>query len=154
MPSQMVSHSISPGRSNSRVGCEKCCKTNGNTVGDDAHIVPFVLFHAHKSALLHTMKIESLWKGGVFMQRCVIVYSSISVVHRARKQLKQKKVRTAVVQLPSDLGLKGCSYGLECATADCEGILAYSAEKQMPVKAVFHVTESEDGRVYTAYDLS
>ena len=90
----------------------------------------------------------------VFVEKGIVVYSSISVVHRARKLLKKKHVATHVVQLPSDLGLKGCSYGLECALEDMDGILAYSHEKNLNMKAAYKMTETESGKVYTAYDLS
>lgn len=88
------------------------------------------------------------------METCIIVYDTISVVHRAKKLLKKKKIAARVVQLPSDLGLKGCSYGIECVAADLEGVLAYTAEKQLAVKALYRVEDAEGGRVYTAYDLS
>ncbi len=93
-------------------------------------------------------------KRGEGMETCIVVYDTISVVHRAKKLLKKKKIAARVVQLPSDLGLKGCSYGIECAAADLEGVLAYSAEKQLPVKALYRVEATENGRVYSAYDLS
>jgi len=82
------------------------------------------------------------------------VYSSVSVVHRARKLLKRLGFQTQVVQLPSDLGLKGCNYGMECFWTDLEDILQYSKQNKLKVKAVFRVGETESGRVYTAYDLS
>ena len=88
------------------------------------------------------------------MEKGIVVYSSISVVHRARKLLKKKQVSTSVVQLPSDLGLQGCSYGMECSMEDMEGILAYSHEKKLKMKGVYKMEETEHGKVYTAYDLS
>ena len=88
------------------------------------------------------------------METCIVVYNTITVVHRAKKLLKKKKVDARVVQLPSDLGLKGCSYGLECNRADLDGVLAYSAERQLAVKAAFRVETTTDGKVYTAHDLS
>lgn len=88
------------------------------------------------------------------METCIVVYNTISVVHRAKKLFKKKKIAARVVQLPSDLGLKGCSYGVECALEELDGVLAYSAEKALAVKAVYRVEEAANGRVYTAYDLS
>ncbi len=88
------------------------------------------------------------------MEKGIVVYNAATVVHRAKKMLRKKKVPVRVVQLPSDLGLSGCSYGLECETEDLSGILAYSQEQALAVKAVFRVAETKNGKVYTAYDLS
>lgn len=88
------------------------------------------------------------------MEKCIVVYNSAAVVHRAKKLLKMKKVAVRVVQLPSDLGLSGCSYGMECSMTDLNGILAYSQEKGLAVKAVYRAEETKNGRVYTAHDLS
>ncbi len=88
------------------------------------------------------------------MEKGIVVYNSASVVHRAKKLLKKKRVTVRVVQLPSDLGLSGCSYGMECGLEDLDGVLAYSQEQGLTVKAVYRAADTENGRVYTAYDLS
>ena len=88
------------------------------------------------------------------MKKYVIVYSSASVVHRAKKLLKKEGVRVQVVQLPSDLGLKGCSYGLECEVHQFETVLAHAKANELAVKAAFLVEQADGGKVYTAYDLS
>ena len=99
------------------------------------------------------MKMKCFKDWGENMKKGIVVYSSISVVHRARKLMRQL-AETQVVQLPSDLGLKGCSYGLECAFADLHTILRVSKEKNLKIKAVFEASETENGRVYERYDLS
>ncbi len=88
------------------------------------------------------------------MKKCVVVYNSASVVHRAKKLLKKDNIRVQVVQLPSDLGLQGCSYGLECAPERFEEVLAHAKAHELAVKAAFDVEQTEGGKVYTAYDLS
>ncbi len=88
------------------------------------------------------------------MKKCVVVYNSASVVHRAKKLLKRDNIRVQVVQLPSDLGLQGCSYGLECDAEQLEAVVAHAKAHELAVKAVFEVEQATDGKVYTVYDLS
>lgn len=83
----------------------------------------------------------------------LIVYKSVTFVNRV-KRMVSNKYDVSVVQLPGDLGIKGCHYALKCRKEDFENIKRISEKNKIEIRAVFY-EEQEDGKTrYVRYDIS
>lgn len=71
----------------------------------------------------------------------IIIYKSVSTINRIKKMLK-KTCRLKTVQLPSNLGIKGCHYGLFVSGNDFHKVIDASKENGIEIKYIFTKTPS------------
>ena len=69
---------------------------------------------------------------------CVlVVFSSITVANKAKKLAIKNFDYASVVQLPPNLGIRGCNYCLRIKKSDYESMTEISAEHKLKIKAVY-----------------
>lgn len=76
-------------------------------------------------------------KEGDRMEYGIVVYSSITVANRAIKLAKGHISHTKIMQIPAELGIKGCSYSVKCPRNELDALLELSREHSLKIKAVF-----------------
>lgn len=79
------------------------------------------------------------------MEYIFVVFDSLSVTNRAKRLAKKASLSPVVVQLPSDLGIRGCSYGLRIKPNDYNFILNIANEYDLTIKTAF-IQKNIDGR--------
>ena len=88
------------------------------------------------------------------MEYAIVVYSSVTVANRAKKLLLTQTGYAGVIQIPAELGIKGCNYSVRCYMEDLSRLMQISHENNLKIRAVFRETTVEGQKVYEKYDLS
>ncbi len=78
-----------------------------------------------------------------------MVFSSITVANKAKKLAIKAFDYAAVVQLPPNLGIRGCNYCLRIKHSDYESMLAIATEHKLKIKAAFTEKDAGDKKEYT-----
>ncbi len=88
------------------------------------------------------------------MDYALIVFNSVSASNRAKRIAKKAVSYAAVVQLPSDLGIRGCSYALRIKRSDYDTIKSLMGEYGLEIKSEFLEKNTDSGKIYEQYDIS
>ena len=76
-------------------------------------------------------------------QTCIIVYESLSQVHRLKRHLYEGGVYVDMIRAPHSLGIKGCSFALRCSSALMPEIRRTSQALAIEIRGQF--AESANG---------
>lgn len=82
------------------------------------------------------------------MESVLIVFGSITIANKAKKLAAKAFDYAAVVQLPPNLGIRGCSYCLRIRYTDYEAMLAIAEEHKLRIKAAFKETDTGGEKEY------
>ena len=83
----------------------------------------------------------------------LIVYKSVTFVNRMKKMINDK-YPVSVVQLPGNLGIKGCHYALRCNANDLDSLIGLSERNKIAIQAVFSESDDKGAARYVKYDIS
>lgn len=84
------------------------------------------------------------------MNHALVVFGSVTVANRAKRLMEKQANYAAVVQLPPDLGIRGCSYCLRVRQGDFNKMTELAEEYGLKIKAAFLETELDGQKVYEA----
>lgn len=84
------------------------------------------------------------------MEYALIVFGSVTVANRAKKLMRRYTDFADVVQLPPDLGIRGCSYCLCIRLRDFGLMRQVADEYGLRIKAAYVEREFNGQRVYEA----
>ena len=82
------------------------------------------------------------------MDHALKVFGSVTVANRAKKLMQKQTDYAAVVQLPPDLGIRGCSYCLRIKLHDFNLMRQTAAQYGIQIKAAFAEGEIDGQKVY------
>lgn len=82
------------------------------------------------------------------MNHVLVVFGSVTVANRAKRLMEKHGGDAAVVQLPPDLGIRGCSYCLRIRQGDFNLMMELAEEFGLKIKAAFLETEMDGQKVY------
>ena len=82
------------------------------------------------------------------MDYALVVFNSVTVSNRAKKVVKKLIDYASVVQLPSSLGIRGCSYGLRIKKSDYNTVLDIAHEYELQIRAAFIEKNIDGQKVY------
>ena len=82
------------------------------------------------------------------MDYILTVFNSVTAANRAQKFLKKTAYYAAVVQLPPNLGIRGCNYCLRTKYADGAAVRELALDHGLSIRAVFAEREIKGQKVY------
>ncbi len=82
------------------------------------------------------------------MEYALIVFGSVTVANRVKKLMRKQTDSADVVQLPPDLGIRGCSYCLRIRLCDFSLMRRVADEYGLRIKAAYAEREIEGRKVY------
>lgn len=82
------------------------------------------------------------------MDYALVVFGSITAANRAKKLVKKQTDYAAVVQLPPDLGIRGCSYCLKIKLDELERCRMIAEQYKLNIKAAYAEREADGQKVY------
>ena len=74
---------------------------------------------------------------------CIVLYASLSQVHRIRRHLHESGLYADLIRAPQCLAARGCGFALRCDPALASEIRRISAALAIEVRGVF--AESTEG---------
>ena len=85
---------------------------------------------------------------GESVDYALVIFNSVTVSNRAKKLLRKFVDYVSVIQLPSNLGIRGCSYGLRVKRSDYDTVLRIANEYELLIRAAFIEKNIDGQKVY------
>ncbi|MBE7026772.1 MAG: DUF3343 domain-containing protein [Ruminococcaceae bacterium] len=87
-------------------------------------------------------------KEGESVDYALVVFNSVTVSNRAKKLCKKHIDYAAVIQLPVEFGIRGCSYGLRIKKSDYNTVLEIAREYELLIRDAFIEKNIDGQKVY------